>query len=162
MNGSTLFQRVLRPAGWLLFCTLLAISCKDHDLPGPHYDLDVTLRDTGKMSGFLKFRQFSDRPATIFLDTSVQGLEPNTSYVLQRAVDTNLDGICTSSSWLTLGKDLVPQAILTDNLGNGSAALFRGVAAIPSGSTFDIHFQIVNDKTSAVVLTSDCFQYTVR
>ena len=32
----------------------------------------------------------------------MRGLEPNTSYVLQRAVDTNLDGICTRTSWLTL------------------------------------------------------------
>ncbi len=162
MNRPRHFRRVLRPVSWLLFCILLATSCKDHDLPGPKYDLDVTLRGIGKMSGFLKFRQISDRPSTIFLDTSVQALEPNTSYVLQRAVDTNLDGICTSSTWLTLGKDLVPQAILTDNAGTGNAALFRGVSAIPSGSTFDIHFQIINQATSAVVLTSDCYQYTVR
>lgn len=163
MNRSTHFQRALRPVSWLLIYTLMvATSCTDHDLPQPNYNLDVNLRGTGKMSGFIKFQQFSDRPATIFLDTSVQGLEPNTNYVLQRAVDTNLDGNCTSSSWLTLGKELVPQAILTDNMGSGSEALFRGVAAIPSGSTFDIHFQIVNQATSAVVLTSDCYQYTVR
>lgn len=162
MNQSTHFQRVLRPASWLLFYALLATSCKDHQLPQPNYNLDVSLRGAGKASGFLKFQQFPDRPSTIFLDTSVKGLDPNTNYVLQRAVDTNLDGNCTSTSWLTLGKDLVPQAILTDNVGTGSAALFRGVSAIPSGSTFDIHFQVVNEKTSAVVLTSDCYQYTVR
>ena len=163
MNQSTRFKCVLRPANLLLIYTLmLATSCTDHVLPQPNYNLDVILRGAGKMSGFIKFQQFSDRPATIFLDTSVQGLEPNTKYVLQRAVDTNLDGNCTSSAWLTLGKELVPHPILTDNAGSGSEDLFRGVAAIPSGSTFDIHFQIVNQATSAVVLTSDCYQYTVR
>ena len=109
MNQSTHLHRALRPVSWLLIYTLMmATSCTDHDLPQPHYNLDVNLRGAGKASGFIKFQQFSDRPSTIFLDTSVQGLEPNTKYVLQRAVDTNLDGNCTSSSWLTLGKELVP------------------------------------------------------
>ncbi|WP_460911295.1 hypothetical protein [Spirosoma areae] len=162
MNRSTPPQSIMRPLRWLLVCSLLTTSCQDHQLPQPKYNLDVTLRGTGKASGFVKFQQFTDRPFTIFLDTSVQGLEPNTNYVLQRAVDTNLDGNCTSTSWLTLGKGLVPQTILTDNLGTGSAALFRDVSAFPSGTTFDIHFQVVNQQTLAVVLTSDCYQYTVR
>ena len=162
MNRTTHTQRFLRPASWLLVSTLLVASCQDHRLPQPNYNLDVTLRGTGKASGFVKFQQFTDRPSTIFLDTSVLGLEPNTNYGLQRAVDTNLDGICTSTSWLTLGKGLVPQAILTDNQGAGSAALFRDVSTIASGTTFDIHFQVINLQTSAVVLTSDCYQYTVK
>ena len=152
----------MRSSILLLVCILLTASCTDHRIPQPNYNLDVTLRGTGKASGFVKFQQFPERPFTINLDTSVQGLEPNTSYVLQRAVDTNLDGNCTSTSWLTLGKGLVPQAILTDNLGTGSAALFRDVSAFPSGTTFDIHFQIVNQQTTTVVLTSGCYQYTVR
>ena len=162
MKQPTHSQRVLRPASWLLVCTLLVAACQDHRLPEPNYNLDVTLRGTGKSSGFVKFQQVTDRPFTIFLDTSVQGLEPNTNYVLQRAVDTNLDGNCTSTSWLTLGKGLVAQTILTDNLGAGSAALFRDVSAFPPGTTFDIHFRVINQQTLAIVLTSDCYQYTVR
>ncbi len=162
MNWNTHPRSLMRSSILLLVCIVLTGSCTDHRLPQPSYNLDVTLLGAGKASGFVKFQQFPDRPATIFLDTSVQGLEPNTNYVLQRAVDTNLDGNCTSTSWLTLGKDLVPQAILTDNVGTGSAALFRDVSAIPSGSTFDIHFQVVNMATSAVVLSSNCYQYTVR
>jgi hypothetical protein len=162
MNRSTLSQRVLRPVRWLLVCTLLATSCQDHQLPQPNYNLDVTLSGTEKAAGFVKFQQLTDRPFTIILDTSVQGLAPNTEYVLQRAVDTNLDGNCSSTSWLTLGKGLVAQTILTDNQGAGSAALFRDVSAFPSGTTFDIHFQVIHQQTSAVMLTSDCYQYTVK
>ena len=33
---------------------------------------------------------------------------------------------------------------------------------LPSGATFDIHFQVIDEDTQAVVLTSDCYQYTVR
>ena len=63
------------------------------------------------------------------------GLQPNTSYQLQRAVDTLLDGNCTSIAWLTLGKGLVPQSIVSNNWGSGVAELFRSMAAIPVGST---------------------------
>ena len=98
----------------------------------------------------------------IYLDTWVVGLQPNTSYQLQRAVDTVLDGNCTSTSWLTLGKGLVPQSIVTNNWGSGAAELFRSVAAIPVGSTFDIHFRIVKENTEEVALSSSCYEYTVR
>ncbi|CAN5270703.1 hypothetical protein BH09BAC4_BH09BAC4_07290 [soil metagenome] len=148
--------------GYLVLIVFTSSCVDDHRLPQPNYNLDVTLRGTGKASGFVKFQQFTDRPFTIFLDTSVQGLDPSTTYVLQRAVDTNLDGNCTSTSWLTLGNGLQAQAILTDMQGGGSAALFRDVSAFPSGTTFDIHFQVINLQTSVVVLSSDCYQYTVQ
>jgi hypothetical protein len=40
--------------------------------------------------------------------------------------------------------------------------LWRDVSAVPSGSTFDIHFQVIDAVTLAVVLASDCLQYQVR
>ena len=40
--------------------------------------------------------------------------------------------------------------------------LWRDVTAIPSGTEFDIHFQIIDAETLTVVLTSGCYQYTVR
>jgi hypothetical protein len=73
-----------------------------------------------------------------------------------------VDGNCTSTSWLTLGKGLAPQSILTDEHGKGSESLWRDVTAIPSGSTFDIHFRVLDAVNGEVVLNSDCFQYTVR
>ena len=116
----------------------------------------------GRSIGHLKFRQDKDTPKIITLDIFVRGLEPNHSYQLQRAVDTNLDGNCTSTAWLTLGKGLTPQSILTDSKGKGQEDLWRDVSSVASGATFDIHFQVIDEVTSAVVLTSDCYKYTVR
>src|SRR6478672_5149049 len=116
----------------------------------PHFNLEVILRGDG--FGLVKFRQPNDDALVIELDTKVRDLEPNTAYVLQRAADTNLDGICSSTSWLTLGKGLVPQSITTDDRGNGEENLSRNVAALGVGATFDIAFRLVNVATSAVVL----------
>jgi hypothetical protein len=125
----------------------------------PNFNLEVVLRGDG--FGLVKFRQPNDDALIINLDTWVRDLEPNTAYVLQRAADTNLDGICSSTSWLTLGKGLVPQSITTDDRGTGEESLFRNVAALGVGATFDITFRVVNVATSAVVLTSDCYRYTI-
>jgi len=127
-----------------------------------NYNLDVVLLGSGKNFGYIKFRQHKNETQMIYLDTWVLGLEANGRYQLQRAVDTVLDGNCTSVSWLTLGKGLVPESIVTNNWGSGVAELFRSVAAIPTGSTFDIHFRIVKENTEEVVLSSNCYEYTVR
>lgn len=125
----------------------------------PNFNLEVVLRGDG--FGLVKFRQPNDDALVINLDTWVRDLEPNTAYVLQRAADTNLDGICASTAWLTLGRGLVPQTITTDDQGTGRESLFRSVAALGVGATFDISFRIVKVSTSAVVLTSDCYRYTI-
>jgi len=125
----------------------------------PNFNLEVILRGQG--FGLVKFRQPKDGDLIIYLDTWVRDLAPNTSYLLQRAVDTNVDGVCTSTGWLTLGKGMTPQAIVTDQNGTGRADLFRSVAALPVGSRFDIHFRVVEAASAAVVLESECYQYTV-
>ena len=135
----------------------------DCNSEGPHYDLNVRLWGAHhKEAGFIAFRQLPTETQFIHLYTFVKGLEPNTSYQLQRAVDTTLDGDCTSSSWLTLGKGLTPQSILTNKAGFGYEELNRSVASIPVGSTFDIHFQIIKESTGEVVLASECYEYTIR
>ena len=148
------------------------ISC-DKTIPkeelGP-YNLDVKLTSietknlNGKISsfGFIKFRQDPNVPLTITLDTWVFNLTPNHDYLLQRAVNPITDNDCTSTAWLTLGKGLVAQPIHTDGFGNGMENLFRNVPASSEGTTFRIHFQIIDAVSLAVVLTSDCDQYTVR
>ena len=125
----------------------------------PPFNLEVILRGDG--FGLVKFRQPNDDALIINLDTQVRGLEPNTAYVLQRAADRNLDGICSSSAWLTLGKGLVPQTITTDDRGTGEESLFRDVGSLGVGATFDIAFRVVDVATLAVVLTSDCYRYTI-
>ncbi len=126
----------------------------------PHFNLDVVLLG-GHAFGHLSFRQYHDGAQLVHLGVSVRHLAPNTSYVLQRAVDS-MDGVCTSTAWLTLGKGLTPATIDTDASGAGDAALFRSLAAVAVGTTFDIQFRVLNATTQAVVLTSDCYQFFVR
>ena len=130
----------------------------------PTFNLEVILRGENGRFGHIKFRQDVDPSKIISLETWVRDLEPNHQYLLQRAVDAAnvVDGDCTSTSWLTLGKGLTPQSILTDDNGTGSEELWRDVSTAASGTAFDIHFRIVNATTMAVVLTSDCYQYVVR
>lgn len=131
----------------------------------PNFNLQVLLRPTEGAAdsgfGLVKFRQPKDAKTIVYLDVWVRDLAPNHSYSLQRAVDTNVNDDCTGTSWLTLGRGLVPQAITTDETGTGRADLFRSLASIPLGTPFDIHFRIIDAVTSAVVLESACYQYRV-
>jgi hypothetical protein len=169
MNIPMLFTARLALIGYLM----TAIIACDKTIPdenlGP-YNLDVTLHsnETTKFDskssgfGFIKFRQDPSVPLTITLDTWIFNLTPDHDYLLQRAVDPITDNACTSTAWLTLGKGLVSQSIHTDGLGNGMENLFRNVPASAEGTTYRIHFQIIDAVSLATVLTSDCDQYTVR
>jgi hypothetical protein len=163
----------------LLICSLVYFSCQKEiskqrgqeevsaaasnaKAETPNFNLEIVLRGDGNRFGLVKFRQAVDPAKIITLDVWVRDLEPNRAYLLQRAVDLVLDGNCTSTSWLTLGKGLTPQSIMTDANGEGRENLWRDVTGVPTGSTFDIHFRVIDAVTLAVVLTSDCYQYTVR
>jgi hypothetical protein len=155
---------------------LLSVGCQAPDSAGPAgasldlapwgpeappFNLEVILRGTDGGFGHVTFRQANDDLLVIQLDTWIRGLAPNTAYELQRAVDGTLDGECTSTGWLTLGKGLTPQAITTDARGFGHEALWRSVAAFPVGSSFDIHFRVIEQATAAMVLESDCYRFTI-
>jgi hypothetical protein len=127
----------------------------------PHFNLEVILRNDDGGFGHVKFRQPNDADRIVYLDVWVRGLAPNTSYQLQRAVDTVVDDNCTGTAWLTLGKGTTPQTITTDEKGTGSEELFRNLGATAPGTEFDIHFRVIDATTSAVVLTSGCYQFTV-
>ena len=127
----------------------------------PPFNLEAILRGNG--FGLVKFRQLKDPTQNIIdLDVWVRDLPPNTSYSLQRAVDTTLDGVCTGTNWLTLGKGLTPQSIDTDDSGTGRAALWRDVSSTAAGTAFDIYFRVVQAGTTNVALQSDCYRYIVR
>ena len=128
----------------------------------PPFNLEVILAGENNAFGHVKFRQANDLAKIVTLDVWVRGLEPEHQYQLQRAVDTNLDGNCTSTSWLTLGKGTVPQSITTDGTGTGTEQLWRDLSAAATGTSFDIHFRVVDAATKSVVLTSDCYRFTVR
>jgi hypothetical protein len=131
----------------------------------PNFNLEVILRPvaSGPDNGFglVKFRQPKDADKIVDLGVWVRDLAANHSYYLQRATDSNVNDDCTGTSWLTLGQGLVPQAFTTDEKGTARADLFRSLAAIPLGTEFDIHFRVIDAVTSAVVLESGCYQYTV-
>jgi hypothetical protein len=117
----------------------------------PPFNLEAILRGEG--FGLVTFRQMKDPTQNIIdLDVWVRDLTPNTSYSLQRATDTVLDGVCTGTNWLTLGKGLTPQSIDTDDTGTGRADLWRDVSSIAAGSAFDIHFRVIRTGTTNVAL----------
>ncbi len=142
----------------------LSSTYRNANAEAPPFNLEVILRGEGNRFGHVKFRQNNDPEKIINLDTWVRGLAPNHTYLLQRAVDPAnvVDGNCTSTSWLTLGKGLTPQSILTNDNGTGSEELWRNVSIVASGTAFDIHFRVVDATTMVVVLTSDCYKYVVR
>jgi len=128
----------------------------------PPFNLEVVLRGEG--FGLVKFRQQKDPAQSIVtLGTSVRDLQPNTSYSLQRATDTALDGVCANTSgWLTLGEGLTPHPIVTDDGGTGQADLWRDLSGFAAGSAFDIDFRIMDNATGAIVLQSECYRFVVR
>jgi hypothetical protein len=150
--------------GALAAASALAAPTGASPSESPPFNLEVILRDVVDGSGFghVKFRQPVDADKIVYLDTWVRDLAPNRSYLLQRAVDTKLDGECTSTAWLTLGRGLVPQAITTDERGTGREPLFRDLTAVPTGTRFDIHFQVVDAETGIPVLASGCYRFGVR
>jgi len=129
----------------------------------PPYNLNVVMKSGTGEFAFVKFRQHPDTARIINLDTWVANLQPNHSYLLQRAVDPFTDSTtCASTAWLTLGFGLTPASIHTDSKGYGFAPLWRDVTSAAPGTEFYIHFQIVDSLTSLPVLSSDCYTYTVR
>jgi hypothetical protein len=126
----------------------------------PNFNLQAQLRPVaGTADGFglVKFRQPKDGDTIVYLDVWVRDLAPSRSYFVQRAVDTNVDGDCTGTNWSmpTLGE------VTTDDTGTGRASLTRPLSATLLGVELDIHFRVIDAVTSAVVLKSACYQFTV-
>lgn len=142
----------------------VTISCKKEKQAAANdpYNLDVNLTGSGNATGSILFRQDPDTIKIVTLETKVDKLLPNHEYLLQRAVDTQIDGNCTGTMWLTLGKGLTPRSIFTDPYGKGTEILWRDLSALASGTVFDIHFQILDAANMSILLNSGCHQYTVR
>jgi hypothetical protein len=128
----------------------------------PPFNLEAILHGVG--FGHVKYRQEKNPDANIIqLGIWVRDLAPNTTYSFQRAVDTILDGVCTSENWLTLGQGATPYPIVTDSRGTGRADLWRDLTNLfAAGTAFDIHFRVVEAGTTNVVLQSDCYRFIVR
>jgi hypothetical protein len=127
----------------------------------PPFNLEARL--TGDGFGLVTFRQQKDSAANVIaLGVWVRDLLPDTSYSLQRAVDTVLDDVCTGTNWLTLGKGLTPASIDTDGTGTGRAELWRDLSAFAPGLAFDIHFRVIENATAHVALETDCHRFVIR
>jgi hypothetical protein len=143
--------------------TTTLISASSSGPATPPFNDEIILRDVtgGEGFGHVKFRQPKDEDRIVYLDTWIRDLQPNTTYQLQRATDANVNDDCTGTNWLTLGRGAVPQSITTDWRGTGREDLFRNLGTTAIGSTFDIHFRVIDQTTHAVVLESDCYQFVV-
>lgn len=92
------------------------------------------------------------------ITVAVHGASPGTTFIVQRAFDLNVDGVCAlTSGWLT-----VPDATLTTSPGGAGAThgeLHRG-APFVSGVQFDVRFRAVG--SDGTVLESGCMTVTVK
>jgi hypothetical protein len=167
MQGRTMrLRKVVAALAALAAMTTVTVASALASGPAtPNFNLEAILRPVtgGPDDGFglVKFRQPKDADTIAYLGVWVRDLAPNHEYSLQRATDTTVNDDCTGTNWLTLGQGLAPQSITTDGRGTGRADLFRNLAAIPLGTEFDIHFRVIDTATSAVVLASACYQFTV-
>jgi hypothetical protein len=117
--------------------------------------------------GRVVFRQAEDGKARIFFITWLRELEPNTTYLLQQALDSVADGICTGGvtnpdEWLTLGVGTKPWPITINALGSFHGPLYRTLPRRLVGTTFDSHLRLIEEATQAVVQKSGCFQFQVN
>ena len=129
----------------------------------PPFNLEAILRAPTGQDGFglVEFRQPNDADQLAYVDVWVRDLAPNGHYILKYATDTDVDGDCTGTDWVDLSRPHRPTPINTDDRGTGRAALFLDLTAFPAGSTFDIHFLVVDAFGGTVMLTSECYQFTV-
>jgi hypothetical protein len=133
----------------------------------PNFNLEMILlppgaTNAGDAFGHVKFRQNNDDALIFDLEVWVRGLQPNTHYRLQRAVDTAINDNCSSTAWLTLGLGPVAQDIVTDERGTATQPVFRA-STVPAGTAFDLRTRVVTATTvPTVVLESACYQFFVR
>jgi len=167
MQPKKLFTNISRLCLLLLPCAIFYSCQKDSPGQEPNtlYNFNLVLITQDKKGaelGLLKFRQNPDTDRVINLDTWVHDLKPNHDYSLQRAVNPIADPTCSSTAWLTLGEGLTPENIHTNSRGDGFAPLWRNVSSAARGTSFHIHFQIIDAVTLETVLVSDCHDYSIQ
>jgi hypothetical protein len=106
-----------------------------------------------------------DEHGTLFIAQGAAGIHqalPDTTYLLQRAVDFSAgDGVC-GADWLTI-------ATITTSPGGAGATHFEraGPTPGPSGFQFDLIFRVIRQADngtpdSSQVLVSDCMTVTIK
>jgi hypothetical protein len=157
------------PVSAIFALTVLVFGCKKDvpfTEPNTVYNFDVILQGLSKNvygSGLLKFRQNPDTARIADLDTWVVNLKPNTTYLLQRAVNPIADSTgCSSTAWLTLGLGSAFEAIHTDAVGAASTNFWRNLTSIARGTSFHIHFRVIDSASLEPALESECHDFTVQ
>jgi hypothetical protein len=146
--------------------TLVGVAAA-HQNPDPGRNLDAKLRPPAdgpaEAAGKVEFRQPEDAAKIVYLDVRVRHLLPNRSYYLERATDggPSLDGVCTGTNWLKLGRPDPAETFSTDDWGAGHGSFWRDLSAVPTGAKNDIYFRVTDAATGGVVLQSRCYQFTV-
>jgi hypothetical protein len=100
---------------------------------------------------------------------NVHGAPPNTTYLVQRAFDPVLDGVCTAPfvTWpfspvLPSGP---PPVRLTTSAGGAGAAHFSAqIPIVPKGAEFDAIFRLIEESPNpgGTELRTECVRVTTR
>lgn len=94
------------------------------------------------------------------IEVNVHGAPANTTFAVKRAVDFAVDGSCANSKFLQFPlPNPGPLATLTTSPGGAGAAHIDFGRPIPSGSSFDVWFQVVAPGTD---LRTECFTVDVK
>ena len=145
-------------AGFVCLLCVVALSTAfvvaAHAEPGLHSDLRAI---SGQGSGHVLISPTAEDQPTfdVQVEVNVQGMLPNSTFLVQRRADLNPDGICTGTTgWLTNG----PITTSADGRGAQHFHVERG-APFVSGVRFDVEFRVIGNGTE---LRSDCMTVTVK
>lgn len=107
--------------------------------------------------------RFSHKPDDdiIILNIYAHDLPADHRYHLQYAIDTDLNGQCAATNWVSAGDHTTEFDMEADRTGAIIEEYKIPASRMLNGSSFDIRFQL-KDQTSEVVLTSTCYPYRVK
>jgi hypothetical protein len=150
-----------------LSCLVFAFVPVAHAEPGLESELTAI---SGQGTGHVDVSPTADdQRDTVFIaqgTAEIEGALPDTTYVVQRAVDfTHHDGVCTiapkpPAGWITL------TAFTTSEAGAGAGHFVRK-STPPPVPQFDVIFRVVKQNDNATldlsqVLMSDCMTVRVK
>jgi hypothetical protein len=117
---------------------------------------------TGQGTGVVKASPTAEDQGTFHIQgqVNVHGAVPDTTFTLQRAVDSSPgDGVCTIAPSPPEG--WVPLATLTTSVGGAGAAHFERPTPLAAGEQFDLIFRVVSGDGTQVLM-SECMTVTVK
>ena len=147
--------------GTLTAAVLAALSMPTSADAGTQSKLTV-LHGPDQGTGHVKVEPTGEDQGTLVnqVTVNVEGLEPSTTYNVDRAIDrTPGDGVCTISppgnplGWTT------DATITTSSGGSGAVHYDAHRANVPAGTSLDIIFRVENSGTE---LRSACMTFTAK